>query len=273
VFGISVFGKDITERKRAEEDVRALSQEVIVAREEERRRVSSALHHDVGSLAVGLSATLEAIQEDLASGKPREAVKHVKQARKVFDESVAGLKELAVQLWPPELDILGLCSALRQHFSRVTQQQSVKIHLRESLGRRRVRGEAATILFRIAQEAVTNAISHGGAKRVDVRLSASAKKIRLAVRDNGKGFDPTQEPASAVSGMGLRVMKQMVVSAGGAITIDSGPRKGTTLRMSLPFEAAASAPGGATPRVKTGPRGRAPRSAGRGSQPPRRSGA
>jgi len=235
VQGAIVVNEDVTERKRAEKRMQLFSKEIITAREEERRQVSSVLHHDVGSLAVGISAHLDAIEEDLRSGKPGEALKWMKRTRKLFDGSVVRLKGLAVQLRPPELDVLGLCAALRQHFSQATKHRGVRIHFRENLVRRRVSGDTATLLFRVAQEALTNAITHGHAKRVDVTLRALKKEIRLTVRDDGKGFDPSEHLAREKSQMGLRVMQEMAISAGGAFAIESGRKKGTTVRVSLPY--------------------------------------
>ena len=213
------------------------SQEIIAAREEERKRVSSILHHDVGSLAVGVSAHLDAIEEDLRSGKPGEALKWMKRTRKLFDESVIRLKKLAIELRPPELDVLGLSAALRQHFAQINGREGTRIHFREALGRRRMRGDAATILFRIAQEALTNAITHGHATRVDVGLSASNKAVTLTVRNNGKGFDPSRKKtARGTSKMGLRVMQEMAAAASGDFTIDSGRGKSTTVRVRLPLK-------------------------------------
>jgi PAS domain S-box-containing protein len=233
----SVMGviRDITERKRAEERARMFSQEIIAAREEERKRVSSVLHHDVGSLTVGISAHLDAVEQDLRSGKPGEALQWMKRTRKLFGESVARLKKLAIELRPPELDILGLRAALRQYIAQVTERGGTRIHFRETLGRRRVSGDTATILFRVAQEALTNAITHGHATRVDVGLSASKKEVGLTIRNNGKGFNPSEQRAQATSQIGLRVMREMAVSVGGTFTIDSGRGKRTTVRMRLPI--------------------------------------
>ena len=238
-----LYGLDITERRRAEERMRAFSREVIAALEKERKQVSAVLHHDVGSLVVGVAAHLDAIEADLRSGKPWEALKWTKRTRKLFGASVARLKEVAVQLRPPELDALGLCAALRQHFSRVTKRGGTRIHFRETLGRRRVSGDAATTLFRVAQESLTNAITHGHATHVDVFLSTSKKNVRLMIRDNGKGFSPSKHPARETSRMGLLVMKEMAASAGGAFTIDSVQGKGTTVRVDLPLRAADSQKG------------------------------
>jgi PAS domain S-box-containing protein len=231
-------GRDITERKRAETRMRRFSYEIIAAREAERKQASSILHHDLGSLVVGISAHFDAVEKDLGSGNTADALKWMKRTRKLFDESVGHLKRVAVQLRPPELDALGLRAALRQHFSQVTAHGSTRVHFRETLGRRRVSGDTATALFRVAQEALTNAITHGHAKRVDVSITASKQKISMTVRDDGQGFD-LLEQRPARSHMGLRVMKEMMVSAGGAFTIDSGPRKGTTVRVSLPLAIAA----------------------------------
>jgi signal transduction histidine kinase len=229
------FARDITERKRAEERMQMFSQEIITAREQERKRVSSVLHHDVGSLAVGIAAHFDALEEDLRSGSAREALKWMRRTRKLFDKSVVRLKKLAIELRPPELDVLGLCAALRQHFAQAIERGGIRIHFRETLGRRRVRGDTATILFRIAQEALTNAVTHGHATRVDVGLSASKTEVALTVRNNGKPFNPSGKTGRLKSHLGLRVMREMALSARGAFTVDSGRGKRTTVRVRLPI--------------------------------------
>jgi signal transduction histidine kinase len=98
-----------------------------------------------------------------------------------------------------------------------------------------VSGDTATILFRVAQEALTNAIAHGHATRVDVVLSASKKKAVLTIRNNGKGFNPSEHRTRAASQMGLRVMQEMAASIGGTFTLDSGRGKRTTVRVRLPI--------------------------------------
>ena len=230
--------QDITERKQTEARMRAFSRELLAAREDEKKRVSSVLHHDIGSLAVGLSAHFDAIEEDVRSGKFMKALGWVKRARTVFVQTVARLKGLAVELRPPDLDILGLRAALRHHFAQVTERGGIRIHFTETLGKRRMSGDVSTILFRVAQEALTNAIQHGHARKVDVSLEASKKAVHLAVRDNGRGFDPSGRGARGDSRMGLRVMQEMAASAGGALTVDSGQGKGARVCVSLPLEAA-----------------------------------
>jgi PAS domain S-box-containing protein len=266
-YGVAIAYGDITERKRAEERIRMFSREIIAAREEERKQVSSVLHHDVGSLAVGIAAHLDAIEGDLRSGKPGEALQWTKRTRKLFDESVVRLKKLAIELRPPELDVLGLRAALRQHFAQVTERGGTRIHFRATLGRRRVSGDTATILFRIAQESLTNAITHAHATQVDVNLRTSKKEVRLMVRNNGKGFDLSEHRERATSQIGLHVMREMAAAVGGAFTIDSKRGKRTTVRVSLPLKTAVLGPGDVTAREETVARGKTTRSAGRGSRP------
>lgn len=260
---------DITERKRVEDQIRMFSQEIIAAREEERRRLAAVLHHDTGSLAVGLSAHLDAIEEELRSGKLSEGLRWTKRMRKLVEESVARLKDVAVQLRPPELDLLGLRPALRQYFSQITKNRRTRIQFTEDLGRRRVPGDTATILFRVAQEALTNAIKHGHAERVDVDLSASRTQITLTVRDHGQGYDPFEPPKRTTSHMGLRVMREMVAGGGGAFTVDSVPGAGTTVRARLPLELTRAPASEASSRGPASAPRRTPRAAGRLSRSPK----
>jgi signal transduction histidine kinase len=212
----------------------------------------------VGSLAVGISAYLDAIEEDLRSGKPGKALRWMPRTRKLFDQSLKRLKGLAVELRPPELDVLGLGAALRQHFSLVTKRGGIRIRFTEGQHGNRLIGDTATVLFRVAQEAVTNAVTHGLAKRVAVDLVTLQKKVRLTIRDNGMGFDSSEQMNQPMSHLGLRVMREMADFVGGAFTIDSSPGKGTTVRLTLPIKTApASAPLPPSPRLwRTGRRGK-----------------
>jgi PAS domain S-box-containing protein len=242
---------DITGRKQAEQRMQMFSQEIVAAREEERKLVSSVLHHDVGSLAVGISAYLDAIEKDLRSEKLGKALQWMKRTRGLFDQSVARLKRLAIELRPPDLDVLGLRAVLKQQFTQISKLKGTRIRFKETLGKNRLSANATTVLFRVAQEALNNAINHGHATQVDFRLGASKGKVSLTVCDNGTGFDASEQRARVSSSLGLRVMQEMAASAGGDFNIDSGQGQGTTVRVSLPIEAANLGPAGAAPREET----------------------
>jgi signal transduction histidine kinase len=174
------------------------------------------------------------------------------RTRKLLEQSLKRLKGLAVGLRPPELDVLGLSASLRQHFSLVRKRSRIRIRFRESHDGRRLIGDTAIVVFRVAQEALTNAIKHGLAKRVTVDLLTLRKEVRLTIRDNGKGFNPADHTNLPLSHLGLRVMREMADYVGGAFTFDSRPGRGTTVRLSLP--------------IKTAP-ATAPRRRGRGLKP------
>jgi PAS domain S-box-containing protein len=261
--------RDLTERKQAEMRMQIFSHEIVTARENEKRHLSSVLHHDVGSLAVGISAYLDAIEDDLRSEKPGKALRWMQRTRNLFDQSLKHLKGLAVELRPPELDVLGLGAALRQHFSLVTKRGGIRIRFKEGQNGNRLIGDTAIVLFRVAQEALTNAINHGLAKRVAVDLLTLKKEVRLTIRDNGRGFDPSEQVKLPISHLGLRVMREMADFIEGAFTIDSSPGKGTTVRLTLPIETApAPAPLPPSPRLwRTGRRGKTIRSDVRSARP------
>jgi PAS domain S-box-containing protein len=232
---------NVTQQKQAEMGMQMFTQEIVAAREEERKRVSTALHHDVGSLVVGIAANLDAIEGDLCSKKTGEALLWIKRTRDLLEKSGLRLKALAVELRPPELDVLGPRAALREYFSQITKRRGARIHFSDTNCSNRVSANAATILFRVSQEAVTNAIKHGHAKQVWVDLRTSKEKIRLTIRDDGKGFDLSEQKARISSQLGLRVMEEMATSAGGDFIVDSGRGRGTTVRLNLPMETAGSA--------------------------------
>ena len=228
---------DITERKQAERQMTALAQEVIAAREDERRQVATALHHDVGSLAVGLSACVGAIHHALDDGKVAAALRIVERSKERLEQSISRLKEVATVLRPPELDLLGLRVALRQHCIKMSRLERIRVRFTHTLGSYSVNGSAATALFRIAQEAINNALRHGRAHEVRVHLAKRKIGVSLTVRDDGTGFDVSRHPSPGTTHMGLSTMREMANSEGGSFLVESARGKGTVVRVHLPLTA------------------------------------
>ncbi len=225
---------DISERKLAEESIYRFSRKLLSVREEEKRHISSMLHQDVGSAAVEVTAHLNAVEDDLVKGRNKEALESLQKCRMVFEQSIKNLKKLAVELRPPDLDLLGLCAALRRYLAQIARETSLEIHFTNATGSEKISSVNQTCLFRAAQECINNVIKHAGAHHVRVRLSSAQQKIKLSVADDGTGFDTDQLPASQVSHLGLRSMQEMAAELNGSLDITSHPQKGTKVIMTLP---------------------------------------
>ncbi len=226
--------QDLTERKQAEARIRDFSRKLLTVREEEKRSISAVLHHDVGSFTVGVTAYLNAAEEDLRKGKDKEALASLKKARRLFVQSVRRLKKLALELRPPDLDILGLPAALRQHFALLTDEASLRIRFTDATYGRTIPPEVQTVLFRVVQESLNNVVKHAHARQVRVRLSAPRKTFRLSIVDDGKGFDPVRAAAKSGTHLGLAVAREMVVALGGEFLVDAAPGRGTTVLVTVP---------------------------------------
>ena len=220
--------------QESEARIREFSHELLSVREEEKRRISASLHHDVGSLAVGLTARLTAMEDDLRHGRIDAALQSLAASQTLFQHSIAGLKELAIALRPPDLDILGLVPALRQHIAQIMLSTPLSIRFRDATQGRTVPAETATVLFRIVQEALTNVAKHAQATRVSVWLDTREGGARAAIRDNGIGLDAGQRAAPAGVRIGLRAMRELAESQGGTFEVRSGRRAGTTIVVNLP---------------------------------------
>lgn len=228
--------QDVSRMKQAEERAQVFSRQLLSVREEEKRQLSVVLHHEIGSVSVGLTASLLAAEEDLRQGKKRQALASIRECRRMFARAGKRLRALAVDLRPPDLDLLGLTPALRQHFRELSRVSSLRIHFADSTNGAKISSEAQTILFRAAQEGLNNVIKHAEAKWVRVRLAATPRLIRLTVTDGGKGFDPKRLAGKPGRHLGLQAIQEMAASLGGVVVVQSTKGRGTTIRIVLPRE-------------------------------------
>lgn len=226
--------EDVTERRLAEAQIHRFSQQLLSVREEEKRRLSAMLHHDVGSLAVGMLARLNAVEDDLRAGDTDGASLGLLESQALFQQAVARLKTLAVELRPPDLDILGLSAALRQYLGQMARDTGLRIRFVDRLGDEALPRDAATLLFRIVQEAVVNTVKHAQARRVIVRLGVAQGHLQLAIRDDGMGFDAQRRGSLSGQHLGLRTMQEMAESLRGTLEIDACPGGGTAVVVRFP---------------------------------------
>ena len=204
-------------RKRAEEMVRAAHRRLLSAREEERKRLAGELHDSVGQGLVALQMTLRASQAKAEAPPSAEAAE---RTRAQCDALVREVRYICQGLYPTTLEPMGLEMALQQLARDFQSEAEVVIKLSPEFRGRRLAGDVEIAVFRIAQEAVSNAVRHGRAERVEVDLSCSADEILVEVVDNGPGFD--QELARG-KGLGLTIMKERARAVGGELRIEPEP--------------------------------------------------
>jgi signal transduction histidine kinase len=209
-----------------------LHRQRLAAAEDERGRWARELHDEtlqsLGGLRVSLSNARRA-------GGPRKLEAAVTQAIDDLDEGITNLRALVTELRPVALDDLGLAAALEALCERASRHgleidRSLALAYEEGRAQTRHTAELETAIYRIIQEALTNASKHGQAKRAVIELSDSAAAVELIVRDDGAGFDPTP----STTGFGLLGMRERVELLHGAVRIDSSPGKGTKVTASFP---------------------------------------
>lgn len=211
----------------------------LAAAEGERQRWARELHDETLQTLSALRFGLSAARRSEKEGNLHEAVG---QAVERIEETIANLRALISDLRPAALDELGMQAAIetlaeRSGRSGIEVDLNIELAHEQGLAPTRLSGELETALYRIVQEALTNASKHGQATRAVVELSEDATSIRLFVRDDGKGFDPS----ASSSGFGLLGMRERAALLGGELQIESPSTGGTELRVRIPTQRRESA--------------------------------
>lgn len=217
-----------TRARAAEGELRRLSQQLVQAQEEERKRLSLELHDQVGQMLTALRVEISNLGR-MGPGDSERFREHVKQAKEVAEGAMKTVRDLAMGLRPSMLDDLGLGAAvgwLGREFSRVS---GVPADVRIEGSLETLSDLEKTSLFRIVQEGLTNIMRHAGARAVTVELDAKPERVELTIRDDGKGMK-----AGRRQGLGLMGMAERVRELGGVLEVESAPGQGTCLRARIP---------------------------------------
>jgi PAS domain S-box-containing protein len=230
---IRTFGvlRDVTEVKRAEEELRSLSRRLIQAHEEERALLARELHDDVTQRLAVLA--IDVGRAELAS-EGRAHAETMRSVREALVRLSEDIHSLAYQLHPSVLDELGLAEALRAECERRGRQSQVALSMDVDQAPAVVGRDVALCLFRVAQEALSNVIRHAGASAARVVLRQMDGGLLLAVRDDGAGFDPAH-PRHRRS-LGLASMRERLRLVSGTLDIDSAPGRGTEIVAWVPMD-------------------------------------
>ncbi|MGQ9467308.1 MAG: ATP-binding protein [Anaerolineae bacterium] len=223
------------ELRRKEAVRRELLRKAIAAQEEERRRIARELHDEASQAMAALLVSLRLIEN---APSLEEARAQVARMREVVNQTLDEIRALAWELRPSVLDDLGLVPALARYIQGCRSRFGMEIDL-EVVGLDQVRlpPEVETALYRIAQEALTNAARHAGARHVSVILEQRGNRALLIVEDDGEGFDVAKVRASAQEQghLGLYGMEERASLVGGRLTVESAPRAGTTVVVEVPL--------------------------------------
>ena len=219
------------EVSRGNEQLHALSQRLMKAQEEERLHLSRELHDESGQVLAALMVELGLIKREPENQEKVE--EHLKKISELSHNLQNDLHRLAANLRPASLDHLGLVKALEQYVMDFSNQHSIAVDF-EAVGLENTRlpADIETSLFRVVQESLTNVALHANATQADVLISYRNNHVIVVVEDNGVGF--TTAGPSIEKQLGLFGMKERIEMLKGKFTLESAPRKGTTINVEVP---------------------------------------
>jgi signal transduction histidine kinase len=226
------------ERARAERDRNELRRQLASAEEGERRRLARELHDQLGQHLTAFTLGLDEVARALPSDSP--ALSTVSSLHELATALARDVRHVAVELRPPELDDLGLESAVASYVERWTERYGVPVETRiAGLPTHGGNDEVTTAIYRLLQEALTNVARHADARHVSLILECRDGSVRLIIEDNGRGFDANVIMRDGIGRerLGLAGMRERAALAGGTLTVEAAPGRGTTIYARLPLPA------------------------------------
>jgi len=219
---------EITQRKKMEEEIKALPQRIIRAQEQECDRIARDLHDDLGQALATLKMIIQSawLQQGTTANPPKEHKKILDYLDTIIDKS----RNLAMRLRPATLEALGLTTAINLMVDEINRAGKVKIAFTHS-PLENLRFESETInVFRIVQEALTNIVKYAKATKVKASLRVVKDRLQIKIEDNGCGFILKDKS----KGLGLITMQERTSLLGGRIEIQSQLKKGTSIIADIP---------------------------------------
>ncbi|MEK6670687.1 MAG: PAS domain S-box protein [Nitrospirota bacterium] len=233
--------RDITERKRAEEELqrtlgelRTLSRRLEVVREDERTRIARELHDELGVRLTCLKMDLSRLRPSMNEASRPKLEETVLSMIEQVDTTIAAVQGLVAELRPGVLDDLGLVAAIEWQCLDFERRSGIRCLVDSSEEDIPMDSARATAAFRICQEALTNVVRHARAKEIRVHLDKLDRELLLEIHDDGQGILP--EKVTDARSLGLLGMRERAGAVGGALRIVGLPGHGTTVTLRLPCE-------------------------------------
>lgn len=233
----------LSQSRRTQKQSRRFTQQILAAQEAERKAISRELQDEVAQILAGINVHLAALREAaLING--RTLPERIAQTQRIVEHSIEAVHRYARELRPALLDDLGLIPALRSFIRSLSTHKELRIRFSAFAGVDALDSSRRTVLYRVAQEALTNIARHAHARNATVRIRCIENTVRLEIHDDGDSFQVERVLGSKAHRrhLGLRGMRERVEMVGGRFTIRSTLRRGTTVRAEISLPLRASAP-------------------------------
>jgi signal transduction histidine kinase len=210
----------------------------LTAQEEERRRVALELHDETAQSLTALTMALDSMVRKNARLAPEDAAT-LRETRQIAADVLEGIRRLIYALRPVALQEMGLGAALRWYAEDSMERSGVEVHVATEGAEIEVPDHLELVLYRIGQEALSNVNRHAKASNVWIDIAYRDATVKLAVRDDGVGFeaDGLEEPVSRGSGLGMAGMRERAALVDGRLAFESAPGSGTTVAVEVPVAA------------------------------------
>lgn len=218
--------RDVTGRRR----LRDFGAGALRAAEEERHRIARELHDDTAQRLSGLLIRLR-LAKDVAGPTDRRAV--FDSMREEILECAEGIRRIARGLRPPALEDAGVAPAIRSHVRALQATTDARLHVEAEPVEHLLDGDSRLVLYRVLQEAISNALRHGEPEHVRIRIGSRDGWVVGVVEDDGRGFDPEERERSG-GGLGILGMTERAALVGGRVSVESVSGEGTTVRVEIP---------------------------------------
>jgi len=217
--------------ERYSQQLTAFAQRVVMAQEEERKRIARDLHDDTGQALTSILIRLRVLEKARDAQQIRAGIEEL---RELTAQAIDNVRRMARQLRPPALDDLGLVATLKDYIRDLASSLNIAIDFQVSDYDLRLPPEVELVIYRVIQEALTNVARHAQATRATVSLTSHNATVIATVEDNGCGFDVKQVLATRDRGLGLFGMQERAALVGGRLHIDSQIGRGTRIVIEVP---------------------------------------
>jgi PAS domain S-box-containing protein len=223
--------RDVTDRRRIEEERRALLSRLVTVQEEQRHRIANDIHDDSIQTMFGVGIRLHVLRTMLGDADQLRVVSNLETT---VDQAISRLRHLIFELRPTALDHDGLLPALRLYLEQMHAESGIEFDLQSQLSVEPP-AEPRVTLYRLAQEALVNVRKHAHAHEVRVTLQDRNGGISVRIQDDGTGFHISRATAAAPGHLGMAAMRERAQMAGGWVELDSAENRGTTVEFWIPL--------------------------------------